>query len=70
MIWKVLKNNIKPAQLIGTFFGITLGLSILMVAVSFYLDVKPIFEDKESFWRDEYIIVNKKSENHRLISPN
>lgn len=60
MIWKVLKNNIKPAQLIGTFFGITLGLSILMVAVSFYLDVKPIFEDKESFWRDEYIIVNKK----------
>ncbi len=60
MIWKVLKNNIKPAQLIGIFLGITLGLSILMVAMSFYLDVKPIFEDKESFWRDEYIIINKK----------
>lgn len=60
MIWKVLKNNIKPAQLIGTFFGIMLGSGILMLAFAFYLDVKPIFEDKESFWRDEYIIVNKK----------
>lgn len=60
MIWKVLKNNIKPGQLTGTFLGIMLGLTILMGALSFYLDVKPIFDDKESFWKDEYIIINKK----------
>ncbi|MDD2636470.1 MAG: hypothetical protein PHW82_13345 [Bacteroidales bacterium] len=59
MIWKVLKNNIKPTQLAGTFFGIMLGLCILMGALSFYLDIKPVFEDKESFWKDEYIIINK-----------
>lgn len=62
MIWKVLKNNIKPGQLTGTFLGIMLGLTILMGALSFYLDVKPIFDDKESFWKDEYIIINKKIE--------
>ncbi|MBN2777209.1 MAG: ABC transporter permease [Bacteroidales bacterium] len=60
MIWKVLRNNIKPGQLTGTFLGIMLGLSILMGALSFYLDVKPVFEDKESFWKDEYIIINKR----------
>lgn len=60
MIWKVLKNNIKASQLTGTFLGIMLGLTILMGALSFYLDVKPIFDDKESFWKDEYIIINKK----------
>jgi len=60
MIWKVLKNNIKPGQLAGTFLGVMLGLTILMGALSFYLDIKPIFEDKESFWKDEYIIINKK----------
>ncbi|MDD2387488.1 MAG: hypothetical protein PHP52_11980 [Bacteroidales bacterium] len=59
MIWKVLKNNIKPTQMAGTFFGIMLGLCILMGALSFYLDVRPVFEDKESFWKDEYIIINK-----------
>ncbi|MDD3741696.1 MAG: ABC transporter permease [Bacteroidales bacterium] len=62
MIWKVLKNNIKASQLAGTFLGIMLGLTILMGALSFYLDVKPIFDDKESFWKDEYIIINKKIE--------
>jgi len=62
MIWKVLRNNIKPGQLSGTFLGIMLGLTILMGALSFYLDVKPIFDDKESFWKDEYIIINKKIE--------
>lgn len=60
MIWKVLKHNIKPGQITGTFLGIMLGLTILMGALSFYLDIKPIFEDKESFWKDEYIIINKK----------
>lgn len=60
MIWKVLKNNIKAGQMGGTFLGIMLGLTILMGALSFYLDVKPIFDDKESFWKDEYIIINKK----------
>ncbi|MDD4150051.1 MAG: hypothetical protein PHE33_08475, partial [Bacteroidales bacterium] len=52
--------NIKPGQMAGTFLGIMLGLCILMGALSFYLDVKPVFEDKESFWKDEYIIINKK----------
>lgn len=60
MIWKVLKNNIRPSQITGVFIGIMLGLAILMGALSFYIDIKPIFDDKEGFWKDEYIIINKR----------
>jgi hypothetical protein len=60
MIWKVLRNNIKISQLIGVFIGIMLGLTILMGALSFYIDIKPVFEDKEGFWKDEYIVISKK----------
>ncbi|MDR2836011.1 MAG: hypothetical protein LBV69_07460 [Bacteroidales bacterium] len=60
MLWKVLKNNIKKGQILGVFLGIYFGLLILMGAFCFYLDVKPIFEDKSGFWKDEYIIINKK----------
>ena len=60
MIWKVLKNNIKTSQITGVCIGILLGLTILMSALSFYIDIKPIFEDKEGFWKDEYIIINKR----------
>lgn len=60
MIWKVLKNNINKGQILGVFFGITVGLFILTASICFYLDIKPIFEDKSGFWKDEYIIINKK----------
>ena len=60
MIWKVLKNNIKKVQIFGVFLGVLLGFLILTGALNFFLDVKPIFEDKSGFWKEEYIIINKK----------
>ena len=59
MIWKVLKSNIKTSQLAGAFIGVLCGLSLLMGSLLFYLDVRTIFQDKEGFWKDEYIVVNK-----------
>jgi hypothetical protein len=59
MIWKVLRTNIKVSQLIAAFVGVLCGLSLLMSAVLFYTDIQQIFEDKEGFWKDEYIVINK-----------
>ncbi len=59
MIWKVLRTNIKVSQLIAAFVGVLCGLSLLMGAVLFYSDIRQIFEDKEGFWKDEYIVINK-----------
>jgi hypothetical protein len=60
MVWKVLKHNIKASQLAGIFLGLMIGTFIIFAAISFFMDVKPIFDDKQSFWKDEYIIINKK----------
>ncbi len=60
MVWKILKHNIKASQLAGIFFGLMIGTFIIFAAISFFIDVKPIFDDKQSFWKDEYIIINKK----------
>ncbi|MEJ5268320.1 MAG: ABC transporter permease [Bacteroidales bacterium] len=55
-----MKHNIKASQLAGIFFGLMIGTFIIFAAISFFIDVKPIFDDKQSFWKDEYIIINKK----------
>jgi hypothetical protein len=55
-----LKHNIKASQLAGIFLGLMIGTFIIFAAISFFMDVKPIFDDKQSFWKDEYIIINKK----------
>ncbi len=59
MIWKVLRTNIKITQLSAAFAGVLCGLTLLMGSVLFYLDIRQIFTDREGFWRDEYIVINK-----------
>ncbi len=59
MIWKVLKTNIKISQLSAAFIGVLCGLTMLMSAISFYTDIKPVFQDREGFWSEEYIVINK-----------
>jgi hypothetical protein len=60
MLWKLIKTELKPLQLSGAFLGGLTGMVIMLCAAMFYLDVSPIFNDRESFWNDEYIIVSKK----------
>lgn len=59
MVWKVLRNNIKITQLSASFIGVLCGISLLTGAGIFYFDVKQVFEDREGFWKDEYIVINK-----------
>lgn len=60
MLWKLLRNELRPLQLTGAFLGGLIGMMIMLIAVMFYLDVSPVFQDKEGFWNEEYLIVNKK----------
>lgn len=60
MLWKLIKTELKPLQLSGAFLGGFMGLSIMLCAVMFYMDVSPVFKDKEGFWKDEYLILSKK----------
>ena len=59
LLWKLLRKHISPAQLIGFSIANLVGLTIVILAVQFYNDVKPVFSDEESFIRKDYIVITR-----------
>lgn len=59
LLWKLLRKHISPAQLIGFSIANLVGLCIVILAVQFYNDVKPVFDDEESFIRKDYIVITR-----------
>ena len=57
--WKLLRKHISPAQLVGFSLASLIGLTIVILAVQFHQDVRPIFNDEESFIRKDYLIITK-----------
>lgn len=59
LIWKLLSKHISRTQLLGFAFANLVGLTIVILAVQFYNDVKPIFNDEESFISKDFLIITK-----------
>lgn len=59
LVWKLLKQNISKPQLIGFFFANLVGLTVVLLAVQFYFDVNPIFNDKDTLFKKDYFTVTK-----------
>ncbi len=57
IMWKLLRKNISAAQLTGFAIANLIGLTIVILAVQFYGDVKPVFDDEESFIRRDFLII-------------
>lgn len=60
LIWKLLRENISKAQLIGFFIANLAGLSIVLVACQFYFDINPIFTQKDNLFKRDYFTVTKR----------
>lgn len=59
LMWKLLRKHISPSQLIGFSLASLVGLTIVILAVQFYQDVKPMFKDEDSFLRKDYLIITR-----------
>ena len=59
IIWKLLRQHISKGQLIGFSIANLIGLTIVLLAVQFYRDVRPVFNDEESFIRKDYLIITR-----------
>lgn len=59
LMWKLLRKHISKAQLIGFSLANLVGLSIVILAVQFYCDVLPVFNDEESFISKDYLIITR-----------
>ena len=59
IIWKLLRQHISKGQLIGFAIANLIGLTIVLLAVQFYRDVRPVFNDEESFICKDYLIITR-----------
>ena len=59
IIWKLLRQHISKGQLFGFAIANLIGLTIVLLAVQFYRDVRPIFNDEESFIRKDYLLITR-----------
>ena len=59
IIWKLLRQHISKGQLIGYAIANHIGLTIVLLAVQFYRDVRPVFNDEESFISKDYLIITR-----------
>ena len=59
IIWKLLRQHISKGQLIGFAIANLIGLTIVLLAVQFYRDVRPVFNDEESFIHKDYLIITR-----------
>ncbi len=59
IIWKLLRQHISKSQLIGFAIANLIGLTIVLLAVQFYRDVRPVFNDEESFISKDYLIITR-----------
>ena len=60
LMWKLLRKHISASQLVGFSIASLIGLTIVILAVQFYQDVKPVFSDEESFIKKDYLIVTRR----------
>ncbi len=60
LLWKLLRQHVSPAQLLGFVAANLLGMLIILLGFQFYRDVRPLFENKDGFLRPEYLVLNKR----------
>ena len=60
LLSKLLCKNVSSMQLGGSAIANLIGLIIVGIALQFYLDLRPIFNDEESFVKSDYLVVTRK----------
>ena len=60
LVWKLLRRHISLPQFAGFFFANLLGMLIVLLALQFYRDVKPIFSEEDGIIRPDYLILSKR----------
>ena len=60
LLSKLLRKNVSSMQLGGFAIANLIGLTIVGIALQFYFDLRPIFDDEESFVKSDYLVVTRK----------
>lgn len=59
LIWKILREHIRPAQWVGFVLANIVGLSIVLCGLQLYLDISPLLNPGTGFMKPDYLVVTK-----------
>lgn len=59
LTWRLLRKNVSAGQMTGFAVASLIGLVIVLLALQFYIDIKPMFSSEDSFMRRDYIVLTK-----------
>ena len=51
LLWKLLRKHVSAVQMAGFSLASLVGLVIVLLALQFYIDIKPVFASDDSFMR-------------------
>lgn len=57
---RLLRKNMSPARIAGFVLSNFIGLAIVVAGLQFFLDVRSIYSDDDSFIKKDYLVVNRK----------
>lgn len=60
LISRLLRKNTSPARIVGFVLSNFIGLAIIMGGLQFYQDARSLFVDDDSFFKSDFMVVNKK----------
>lgn len=67
LMWKLLRKHVSKTQLIGFAVANLVGLTIVLLGIQFYADVRPVFSDEDSFIRKDYLVITKNIGNISML---
>lgn len=59
LLWKLLRKHVSALQMVGFSLASLVGLVIVLLALQFYNDIKPVFSSDDSFMRQDYMVLTK-----------
>jgi hypothetical protein len=69
LVWKLLKQNISKGQLAGFFIANLIGLTIVLLGLQFYIDLNPLFSEKDTIMKRDFLVLTKKVGLYNTLSP-
>lgn len=60
LVWRLLRKNVSVGQIVGYALANLVGLAIVLTAIQFYQDVNQVWEEDDSFFSKDYLIISKR----------
>jgi hypothetical protein len=69
LVWKLLKQNISKGQFAGFFIANLIGLTIVLLGLQFYVDIDPLFSEKDTIMKRDFLILTKQVGIYNTLNP-